>query len=126
MVNTNNGDKMGEEEKSLFVRLLGDVPLIRVIDVLIENSIFDYTKTEIAKNAGISRASLYNIWPTVENYKLVKKSRRIGNTILYKLNKENPVVQKLIELDLKISKEFADTFAEKRASTVQVIQNRKK
>ena len=117
---------MGGEEKSLFVQLLGDVPLIRVIDVLIENSIFDYTKTEIARNAGISRASLYNIWQTLEDYKLIKKSRKIGNTVLYKLNKENPVVQKLIELDLKISKEFADTFAEKRVNAVQVIQNRKK
>ena len=81
--------------------------MIRVLDFLIENSIFDYTKTDIAENSGISRATLYKIWPTVEKYKLVKESRRIGNTTLYKLNKKNPVVQKLIELDLKISKVYA-------------------
>ncbi len=96
-------------EKSLFVEFLGDTPLIRVVDFLIENSIFDYTKTEISKNAEISRASLYKIWPLLEQYQLVKASRKIGNTTLYKLNKENPVVQKLIELDLKISKEFAES-----------------
>jgi DNA-binding transcriptional ArsR family regulator len=96
-------------EKSLLVEFLGDTPLIRVVDFLIENSIFDYTKTEIAENAGISRASLYNIWPTLKKYKLVKTSRKIGNTTLYKLNKENPVVRKLIELDLKIGKEYAET-----------------
>lgn len=96
-------------EKSLLVEFLGDTPLIRVVDFLIENSIFDYTKTEIAKKAGISRASLYNIWPTLKKYELVKASRKIGNTTLYKLNKKNPVVQKLIELDLKISKEYAET-----------------
>ena len=45
-------------EKSLLLEFLGDTPLIRVIDFLIENSIFDYTKTEIAENAGIARASL--------------------------------------------------------------------
>ncbi len=93
--------------KSLLVEFLGDTPLIRVVDFLIENSIFDYTKTEIAENAGISRASLYNIWSTLMKYKLVKKSRKIGNTTLYKLNKESPLVRKLIELDLKISKEYA-------------------
>ena len=103
-------------EKSLLVKFLGDTPLIRVVDFLIGNSIFDYTKTEIAENAGISRASLYNIWPTLERYELIKASRKIGNATLYKLNKENPVVQKLIELDLRVSKEFAETLV--RGQTV--------
>lgn len=98
-------------EKSLLVQFLGDTPFIRVVDFLIENSIFDYTKTELAENAGISRASLYNVWPVLDAYELVAASRKIGNTTLYKLNKENPVVQKLIELDLKISMEFADVVA---------------
>lgn len=106
-------------EKSLFVRFLGGTPFIRVMDFLIENSIFDYTKTEIAKNAEISRASLYNVWPVLEMYGLVKESRRIGNAVLYKLNKENPLVKKLIELDLKISREFAETLKEKQEITAK-------
>ena len=93
------------------VEFLGDTPFIRVVDFLLENSIFDYTKTELAKNAGISRASLYAAWPILEKYALVKASRHIGNTTLYKLNKNNPVVQKLIELDLKLSREYADILA---------------
>ncbi|MEW5996495.1 MAG: hypothetical protein AB1657_02780 [Candidatus Micrarchaeota archaeon] len=95
-------------EKSLFVKFLGDTPLVRVMDFLIGNSIFDYTKTEIAENSNVSRASLYAIWPQLEKYSIVKASRKIGNTTLYRLNKENPVVQKLIELDLKLSREYAD------------------
>ncbi len=104
-------------EKSLLAEFLGDTPLIRVIDFLIENSIFDYTKTDIAENAGISRATLYNIWPTLEKFELVKESRKIGNTVLYRLNKENPVVKKLIELDLKISKGYAGMLAEPAPAT---------
>lgn len=95
--------------KSLLVEFLGDTTFIRMVDFFIENSAFDYTKTELAKNVGISRASLYNAWPMLEKYALIKASRRIGNTVLYKLNKGNPVVQKLIELDLKLSREYADT-----------------
>ncbi|NYZ73977.1 hypothetical protein H0O00_02455, partial [Candidatus Micrarchaeota archaeon] len=91
--------------KSLLHGLLGDAPSIRLIDFLIENSIFDYTKTELADNSGISRASLYKIWPSLERYRIVKQSRKIGNTTLYRLNKTNPVVEKLMELDLKLSKE---------------------
>lgn len=101
------------EEKSLFVEFFGDTPLIKVMDFLIENSIFDYTKTEIAENSGISRASLYKIWNEFEKYGLITESRKIGNATLYRLNKENPVVQKLIELDLKISKEYAENLEEK-------------
>ena len=66
-------------EDSLLIRFLGDTPFIRVVDFLIENSIFDYTKTEIAENAGIARASLYKIWPEIEQYEILKESRKIGN-----------------------------------------------
>jgi sugar-specific transcriptional regulator TrmB len=104
-------------EKSLFVNFLGNTPLVRVMDFLIGNSIFDYTKTDIAKNAGVSRASLYSIWPHLEQYETVKASRKIGNTTLYRLNKENPVVQKIIELDLELSREYAD-MGEKVAAKV--------
>ena len=95
-------------EKSLLVEFLGDTPIIRVIDFLLENSIFDYTKTDFAENSGISRASLYKIWPVLEKYELIKESRKIGNTTLYKVNKENLLVQELMQLDLRLSKEFAD------------------
>ena len=100
-------------EKSLLIEFLGDAPFIRVVDFLIGNSIFDYTKTDIADNAEISRASLYKIWPLLEKYQLIKESRKIGNTTLYKLNKENPLVQELISLDLKLSMEFVDKVEEK-------------
>jgi len=100
--------------KSLLLEFLGDTPFLRVMDFLIENSIFDYTKTDIAENAEISRASLYKIWPILEQYDIMSETRRIGNTVLYRLNKENPVVQKLIELDLKISKEYAASLGEKQ------------
>lgn len=44
--------------------------------------------------------------------KIIRKSRRIGNTTLYRLNKQNMVVQKLIELDLRINKDYADLLGE--------------
>jgi DNA-binding transcriptional ArsR family regulator len=102
-------------DESLLLKFLGDTPLLRVVDFLIENSIFDYTKTDIAENSGISRASLYNVWPVLEEFGIVSESRKIGNTTLYKLNKANPLVQKLIGLDLELSEQFADISAGKKA-----------
>jgi len=95
-------------ENSLFVKFFGDAPLVRILDFLMENKLFDYTKTDIAKNAGISRVSLYKVWPSFMEHKIVRVTRRMGKTELYALNEKSPVVQQLLALDLKLSREFAD------------------
>jgi len=46
---------MKMEDETLFLKVLGgENPIIRIIDFLIDNSTFDYSKTEIAKGSGIS------------------------------------------------------------------------
>ena len=89
-------------EKSLLVEFLGESPLTKVLDFLMENSIFDYTKTEIAEGAGISRTSLYRIWEQLESYDIVQVSRTIGNTKLYRLNESSPIVKELRALEKKL------------------------
>ena len=37
---------------------------------------------------------------------LVKKTRKIGRAELYKLNRESPLVKKLLEVDMLVSKEY--------------------
>lgn len=44
---------------SLFVEFFGDYPIIRVLDFLIENDVFDYSKKDICRNADVS-------WNTLE------------------------------------------------------------
>ncbi|VVC04156.1 Uncharacterised protein [Candidatus Burarchaeum australiense] len=95
-------------ENSLFVKFFGDAPLVRILDFLMENKLFDYTKTDIAKNSGISRVSLYKVWPAFLEHKIVRVTRRMGKTELYALNEKSPIVQQLLALDLKLSKEFAE------------------
>ena len=95
-------------EKSLFVRFFGDAPLVRILDFLMENKLFDYTKTDIARNSGISRVSLYKVWPAFVEHKIVRVTRRIGKAKLYALNEKSPIVQQLLELDLRLSREFAE------------------
>ncbi len=73
----------------------GDSALIKVIDFLEMNQEFDYTKAEIARNVGISKVTLYQLWPTLEKTGLVVETRRIGNGKLYKYNKNNPLAKAL-------------------------------
>ena len=87
------------EEKSLLLNLTGDMPLFRIIDFLLENKGTDFSKSDISKGAGISRASLFNYWNEVERHGIVKATRSFGKTKLYKLNTKNPVTQKIIELE---------------------------
>jgi|SRR3990172_3675757 len=96
------------KELSSFVLVMGNTPFIRVVDFLLENRPFDYSKTEIAKNAEVGWSTLHGIWKILEKAKIVKQTRFVGKSKMYKLDEGDPVVRKLIELDARIS----DTFAE--------------
>lgn len=87
------------KEKSLLLGLLGEQPLFKVIDFLIDNLSVDFTKKQIAEGAGIARASLFNHWDEIEKYGLVKVTRRFGKTKLYTLNTKNQIVKRLLDLE---------------------------
>jgi len=94
-------------ERSAFVRVFGDSPVVRVIDFLLtERGLYDYTLKDIAENSSVSFVTLQGIFPSLEKIGIVKMTRRIGKAKLYTLNEENPLVQKLIRLDKEISEYF--------------------
>ncbi|HOL44772.1 MAG TPA: hypothetical protein PK659_11000 [Methanothrix sp.] len=72
-----------------------------------DNEIFDYSKADIADGAGISRATLFKVWPKLEDLELVTATRSVGQAKMYKLNKQNLIIKKLMELDDAISEYFA-------------------
>ena len=66
-------------EKSLFVEFFGEYPIIKVLDFLIENEIFDYSKKEIAENSGVSWNTLETFWDKLEEKEIIARTRKIGN-----------------------------------------------
>ena len=92
-------EKIETEEQTLFVKALGNYPLIRVIDFLITFQEFDYSPTDIAKNSDVSFITLQTFWDNLAKLGMIKKTRNIGNATLYKLNLESEMVKKLLELD---------------------------
>ena len=86
-------------EKSLLIKFLGDNPIFRILDFLIENKGLDVSKKEIIEGAGISRASLFKCWPQIEAQEIVLVTRQFGKTKLYTLNSKNPIIKKLLELE---------------------------
>ena len=87
------------ENKSLLLKLTGEIHLFKIIDFLLDNKGMDFSKSDISKGAEISRASLFNYWNELEKNGIVKITRSFGKTKLYTLNTKNPVTQKIIELE---------------------------
>jgi hypothetical protein len=86
------------KETSIFREALGDSPVIRVLDFLIEGRGLDYSLTDIAENANIGWMTLHRIWNNLLRFNIVVPTREIGRAKLFKLNEENPAVEKLIKL----------------------------
>lgn len=100
-------------EESIFIRTLGNYPLIRVFDFLIFSRDFDYPITEIAKNANVNFVTLKKLWPKLEEDKIIIETRILAGAKLYKLNVDNPIVKKLIELNEFLCWQHVEQMSEK-------------
>ena len=86
------------EDTTIFRETLGDTPVIRVLDFLIEGRGLDYSLSDIAENSNIGWTTLHRIWDKMIRLNIVKPTREIGRAKLFKLNEENPAVKELIKL----------------------------
>lgn len=116
---------MRKDELSSFVLVMGNTPFVRVVDFLLENRPFDYSKTEIAKNAEVGWSTLHGIWKLLKKTLIVKQTRSVGRSQMYRLNEENQIVRKLIELDAKITELYADKVAEEELKIPIQVKHRK-
>jgi predicted AAA+ superfamily ATPase len=85
--------------KSLIVKFLGENPMFKIVDFLIENKGMDFTKKDIINGAGISKATLFNYWSQLETQEIVVVTRKFGKTKLYTLNSKSLIVRKLLDLE---------------------------
>lgn len=86
-------------EKSLFIEYMGDSPMTRILDYLLTERTLDFSLSDLARNAKVGRATLYRYLDSLIKNKILIPSRIIGRAKLFKLNMDQPVVKKLIELD---------------------------
>jgi DNA-binding transcriptional regulator GbsR (MarR family) len=108
---------MKDTDETLFLKAFGiKSPVLRILDFLMDNKAYDYSKTDIAKGAGISRTTLSSAWENLEKNSLVKETRTIGRAKMYKLNLDSPVVRKFIELDNAICDLYATQLEKQEAA----------
>jgi hypothetical protein len=66
-------------EETLFLRVLGSKsPVLKILDFLMDNKAYDYSKNDIAKGVGISRRALSSAWESLEKNGQAKETRKVG------------------------------------------------
>ena len=91
-------------EKSIFLQVVGDTPRLRILDFLLTFQKFDYSLTEIARNAKVSYSNLMLIWPELMKTDIILQTRIVGKSKMFKLNEKNPIAQELSRLQWSIAK----------------------
>jgi len=83
--------------RSVFLKTFGDSPVNRVLDFLIVFDRFDYSITDISENAEVGYFTLKILIRDLVKRKIVIQTRVSGKCKMYKLNRENPIVEKFVE-----------------------------
>jgi hypothetical protein len=80
-------------ETGKFCDIYGDTIQNRVIEYLMENQSIDIATGDMARELKISKPKAYEIMKEFEKRNYICKSRVIGKTQLYKLEKNNRIVK---------------------------------
>ena len=95
-------------KKSLLIQFLGENPVFKIVDFLIENKGLEVTKKDIIEGTKIARATLFKVWPQLETQEIVKITRKFGKTKLYEINAKSPLVKKILELEVVLIEKAFD------------------
>lgn len=95
----------------------GDLPRNRLLDFLADHIGVDYSITELADKAGISRPTVYTVLGELQTRGLVRQTRTLGTSRLFALNTDNPLVQGVLTKDFSAAAEEAPDTKPRRAAT---------
>jgi len=95
---------------SAFLKLQGNTVKNRIWSFLIVHSEFDYSMKDIARFSDVSYSALKEVWKEFVKREIVVHTRDVGKAKMYKLNRENILVEKFIDyywsvVDLEVEKE---------------------
>jgi DNA-binding transcriptional ArsR family regulator len=96
------------QKYSLLLKALGHTPKLRIMDIFMTNPYFDFSKSELVKELGMSKQTLYKSFGDLEELGVVKVSRRIGRAVLYRINMQHPLVKQLHSMVTQTSLKIAE------------------
>lgn len=112
--------KAYKADETLLLKYLGDSPTLRIIDFFLDNPLSDYSKNEVAKNLAMSRATFFKYWKELEKSGALTTTRKIGRATMYKLDRDNEIVEQLIKLDAAISRKAMEKQVEQYQKPIAI------
>jgi len=93
-------------DKSSFMLVFGDAPLIKILDFLLTFREFDYSIAQIASETETKWESVEKALNILIKKGIAKKTRKSGKAQLYMLDAKAPIAKLILEIDGKISDFF--------------------
>lgn len=87
------------------IRFFGNNPFVKMLDVFIDNIGGEYSKKEVQELAGISKGALFKHWRKLEELKVVRVTKTFGNTKLFTLNRQSPLVKDVLRFEARMIEE---------------------
>jgi len=109
-------------EQTILVKMFGYSPKVRILDIFLDNPYFDFSKSEVVKELGMSKQTFYKHFKDLEELGVVEVSRRIGRATMYRISRQHPLIRRLDEIITEISLRTAEKEAEKQVKAVPVKQ----
>ena len=105
-----------KNKKTIIEEYFGDNPTTKVIDFFISNDLYDYSKTDIYRITGVARTTLQKVIRNLTKKKIIIRTRSIGRANMYKLNRNDPIVEALVKFTVNL----VTTIAKKECLTAKV------
>jgi len=83
--------------KSVFLKTFGGSPINRVLDFLTVFDSFDYSIADIAENSNVGYSTLKILIKDLVKREIVVQTRISGKNKMYKLNRDNPLVESFVQ-----------------------------
>lgn len=86
--------------------LLGDGPKVKLLAALLAepDPDFDYTVTQLARLADLSRQTVYSHLPDLEELGVVERTESRGASTRYRLDTDHPAPRRLRELEWDLAR----------------------
>ena len=92
-----------EDVKTVLVDLFGNSPEVRLLDFFLDHPLNDHMQKELAERTGMNKRTISRVIVKMLQLETIVVTRTIGKAVLYKLNKNSPIVNGIRDLEKKVS-----------------------
>lgn len=81
------------------MELFGKPARTRLLSVFVDEGDFDLNVTELARQAGLARSTVYNHLDDLQDLGIIEQTRETGNSKRYRLNNDSKIAELLTKLE---------------------------